>query len=236
MRYFFSLVLPVQNQEEIIESVVKKIIAVLEKTKINYEVVMVENGSKDKTLKKLKELARINKRIKVTVSKSGYGQAVVHGLNRARGKYIGYMPSDGQCDAQVLPKVVKEIKKSEVDLVKVFRVSRESALRKYISKAFNLLANLLFNLKVIDINGSPTVFARSELNKLDLQANDSFLDTELLVKAKYLNWNIVRVSMRNFKREGGKSTVKPSIVMEFLKNMYDWRLANKFKTWKNAVK
>jgi len=236
MSYQFSLVLPVQNQEDIIESVTDRIVAVLKKAKINYEIVMVENGSKDNVLKVLKKMARKNKRIKVTVTSSGYGRAVVYGLKKATGKYIGYMPSDGQCDEKVLPKVIKEVQEPGVDLVKVFRTSRESVLRKNVSINFNLLANVLFFLRFWDINASPTVFRKINLKKLDLQAKDSFLDTELLIKARYLKWKIVRVPMENFNRAGGKSTVKPLIVLEFLGNMLDWRFGNKFVTWKNEVK
>lgn len=236
MTYQFSLVLPAQNQAEIMEAVTEKIAEVLKKTKINYQLVMVENGSSDKTLEVLKKLAKRNKRIKVAVSDPGYGRAVVHGLNKAEAKYVAYMPSDGQCDEKVLPRVVKEVQKPGVDMVKVFRTSRESTLRTIVSFGFNGLANLLFQLRIKDINASPTCFLRKELKKLKLQATDSFLDTELLIKTKYLNWNIIRVPMRNFKRESGKSTVKPPIVLEFLKNMYGWRFGGKLDQWKNEVK
>jgi len=232
----FSLVLPVQNHADIIASVVEKIVKILKKIKIDYELVIVENGSTDNTLKVLKNLARKNKKIKVVISKPGYGQAVVYGLNQTKGKYICYMPSDGQCDASVLLKVIKTIQRPEVDLVKVFRTSRESVLRKNISINFNLLANVLFFLRFWDINASPTCFKKVNLKKLSLLAKDSFLDTELLIKARYLKWKIVRIPMENFNRAGGKSTVKPTIVFEFLKNMIDWRFSNKLAKWKNEIK
>ena len=229
----FSLVMPVQNQAEIISKVVKSIVKVLKENKIKYQLVMVENGSSDKTLVILKHLAKKNNKIKVTVSDAGYGRAVIHGLNLADGKYVCYMPSDGQCDEKVLPQVFIGAKKT--DLAKVFRTTRESILRTSVSLGFNFLANLLFNLKVKDINASPTCFLKSKLKILKLKSPDSFLDTELLIKAKYFKWQIVRIPMRNFKREGGKSTVKPPIVLEFLKNMLEWKFI-KFKQWKNEIK
>ena len=235
MNYSFSLILPVQNQAEIISKVVNKIVKVLKENKINYQLVMVENGSKDKTLSVLKQLASKNNRIKIITSRIGYGQAVVYGLNQAQGKYLCYMPSDGQCDEKVLGKVFQVIQKRGVDLVKVYRTSRESALRKNVSINFNLLANMLFFLMVWDINASPTCFKKTELNKLNLQAKDSFLDTELLIKAKFLKWKIIRIPMQNFNRVGGKSTVKPPIVFEFLKNMLDWRFSHKLLNWKNEI-
>ena len=232
----FSLILPIQNQAEIMDLVLEKIIKTLKKTKIRYEVIMVENGSTDNTLKRLKDLAKKNNRLRVVVSKPGYGQAVVYGFNRAKGRYICYMPSDGQCDESVLPQVIKAMQKPGVDLVKVFRTSRESVLRKNVSINFNLLANLLFWLRFWDINASPTCFKRANLKKLNLLAKDSFLDTELLIKARHLKWKIARIPMNNFSRAGGKSTVKPPIVLEFLGNMIDWRFSNKLSQWKNEIK
>jgi len=227
MNYDFSLVLPMQNQAEIAESVTTKIIKVLNQNKINYELIMVENGSTDATLVVLKKMARKDQRIHVAVSKPGYGRAVIHGLKLARGKYLSYMPSDGQCDAGVLSQVIKSITQPGVDLVKVYRTSRESALRKFVSGGFNLLANQIFNLNTIDINASPTAFPAKNLKRLKLESPDSFLDTELLIKAKKLNWRIVRLPMKNFNRIGGRSTVKPTIVFEFLKNMIHWRFCGK---------
>lgn len=227
MNYDFSLVLPMQNQADIISLVSNQIVEILENAGINYQLVMVENGSKDKTLSILKQLARKNKRIKITTSLPGYGRAVIRGLKKADGKYIGYMPSDGQCDATILPKVFEEVKKKSVNLVKVYRTSRESWMREYVSKVFNWLANLCFNLKVRDINASPTAFAAKNLERLKLESLDSFLDTELLIKAKKLNWRIIRLPMKNFNRIGGRSTVKLTIVFEFLKNMISWRFCGK---------
>jgi len=223
MNYDFSLILPMQNQAETIRQVTSQIVKILKQAKINFQLVLVENGSQDKTWQLSKQLANKNRRIKAIMALPGYGRAVITGLKSANGKYIGYMPSDGQCDATVLPKVLEAAQKKSVDLVKVYRTSRESLLRKYVSKGFNLLANLCFDLKVKDINASPTVFAAQKLKQLKLKSPDSFLDTELLIKAKKFNWKVVRIPMRNFNRGGGKSTVKPTIVFEFLKNMIKWK-------------
>src|SRR3989344_62594 len=124
MKPDFSLVLPMQNQAENIEATVKDIAGILAAGKINYELVLVENGSTDTTLEMVKKIAALNKRYRVTVSLPGYGRAVIHGLNLARGRYIAYMPSDGQCDALVLPRVIAAAAQPGIDLVKVWRTSR----------------------------------------------------------------------------------------------------------------
>lgn len=227
MKPDLSLVLPVQNQAAITAAVTTTIVAVLEKNQINYELVIVENGSSDNTLTVLRQLAAANHRIRVFSCPAGYGRAVIHGLNQARGKYLAYMPSDGQCDPLVLPRVCKTITQPNVDLVKVFRTSRESTLRKLVSLSFNFLVNLIFSLRARDINASPTCFPKIKLKLLKLKSPDSFLDTELLIKARRLKWRIVRLPMKNLKRAGGKSTVKPKIILEFFRNMWQWRFYEK---------
>ncbi|MBU1085628.1 glycosyltransferase family 2 protein, partial [Patescibacteria group bacterium] len=212
MKPFLSIVLPVQNEAEFVSRVIMEIEAMLTQSKIDYELVVVENGSTDESLAVLKKLALINPRVKVGVSSPGYGRAVVYGLNQAKGEYLSYMPSDGQVDIRVIPRLVELVKTNKYDLVKVYRISRESLVRKYVSWMFNQLAKSVFGLRVKDINASPKVFKSGELRKLNLKSKDSFLDTELLIKAKKFDWKIKEVPMENLKRVGGKSTVKPKII------------------------
>src|SRR5690348_12552669 len=95
----FSLALPVYNQADIIVPVVKDIEEQLKPLKISYELIVVENESPDNTLEVLRDLAKKDAHVRVVTTKKGYGSAVIAGINAAKGKYVGYMPSDGQIDA-----------------------------------------------------------------------------------------------------------------------------------------
>lgn len=228
-----SLVLPVHNQETIIRSVVEDIISVLESIPISFEIILVENGSTDNTLSVIKKMCQKDNRLKATTAPLGYGSAVLKGLSKARGKWVSYMPSDGQIDAKILISLVEEYKTGEYDLVKIYRKNRENFFRYFRSKIFNLIINLIFGkVPVKDINGSPRIFKRSALKKLNLTYTDSFIDTEFILKARYLKWQVKEIPMRYFARAGGKSTVRLATIVEFLKNIFYYRFTDKFKLWK----
>lgn len=226
-----SLVLPVVDEEDIITGVVADITSLLTNESIDFEIILVENESKDNTLSVIEKLARKDKRIKVARTKRGYGSAVLAGLKIANGCYVSYMPSDGQIDASILGQLWQEIKKDKYDLVKIKRLNRESFPRFLRSKMFNLLARLLFAIDIRDINGSPRIFRRNKLPVLDLSYLDSFIDTEFAVKAHLLGWKIKEIPMRNLERKGGKTTVNIGTILEFLKNFLIFRRGDRLKKW-----
>ena len=227
-----SLILPVLDEEKIIEKVVADVVSIFEKNSLDYEIILVENGSGDKTLEVVKNISQKNRRIKVTVTQRGYGSAVLKGLKEATGIYVSYMPSDGQIDATILPILYKEILGQKYDLVKIKRSNRESLIRFIRSKVFNILARLIFPITISDINGSPRIFKIDKLSLLDLHYKDSFIDTEFAVKVALLGWKIQEIPMKNIERVGGKSTVNINTVLEFLNNLYNFRNSRDLEIWK----
>ncbi len=229
-----SLVLPIHNQADITESIIDSIEKKLKKTNITYEILMVENGSSDNTLSVLKNLEKRNPRLKTFVAPMGYGSAVLNGLKKTKGIWVGYMPSDGQIDLAVLPPLINELKKNHYDVVKIFRTTRESFVRNMRSKLFNMLARTVYGkLPVKDINGSPRFFKRKYLSILDLQYTDSFIDLEFTLKARYLHLKIKEYPMQTLPRAGGKSTVHLGTVFEFIGNILAYKLGSKFDSWKS---
>lgn len=227
-----SLVLPIHNQATIIAPVVKDIYNILKKGKINNEIILVENGSKDDTLKILNKLAKKYTNTIIIVTKLGYGSAVLAGLKVSKGEYVSYMPSDGQLDPNLVPLLYKTIIKGIYDLVKIKRITRENTIRYLRSKVFNLLTRLLFKITVEDINGSPRIFERKWLSVLDLQFKDSFIDAEMAIKAYYLKWKIKEIPAKTLPRLGGKSTVNFKTVIEFLSNLFNYKFGKNLKLWK----
>lgn len=228
-----SLVLPVHNQAEIIESVVKEIVKVINSIGIGYEILMVENGSSDKTLYVLKQLTKKNNKLKYLVAPKGYGSAVIAGLKKSHGDYVSYMPSDGQLDPKLLIELWGLVTSSNYDMVKIRRITREGPIRFWRSKIFNILARSWHSIpnSISDINGSPRIFKRKWLKELDLTYIDSFIDTELAVKANYLHWRIKEISANTLPRVGGKSTVNYRTVIEFLRNILTFRQTIKWRVW-----
>lgn len=230
---FLSLTLPVHNEEEIIEKVVEEVIQALNKCKVTYEILLIENGSKDKSLDKLAILSKKHKNVKHYISTQGYGSAILKGLKESKGQYVGYMPSDGQVDLSILQKLISNTPK--YDLVKVKRITRENFSRTFISLFFDLIIYILFNSKLLDINGDPRIFLRKELKVLNLQSKDSFIDTEFTIKLSKLNWSVLEIPIRNIDRYGGKSTRHFGTFIEFFKNIYAYKFSSRLKNWDKTI-
>ncbi|RJR30269.1 glycosyltransferase family 2 protein [Candidatus Microgenomates bacterium] len=228
-----SLVLPIHNQGSFIAGVLDDFRGIFAKEKFSYEIICVENGSKDDTLAVLREYAQKHKRIVVTVSKQGYGAAVIHGLAKAKGTYVCYMPSDGQLEAHLVPQEFKLITQKHYDLVKIKRVTRENWQRFVQSKVFNLLGRIVTQTKIKDINGSPRIFLRTWLPILRLESPDSFIDTEMALKTRILNWKIVEIPAPTLPRVAGESTVSYKTVFEFIKNLINFPNKPSMVAWKN---
>lgn len=219
-----SLVLPVHNEADIIQSVYMDVREMLRGLRVPFEIILVENGSSDASPGVLKRLAKTHPDTSVLVAPRGYGSAVLAGLARAKGMYVSYMPSDGQIDLAVFPEVWRLSQTGQWDMVKVKRVTRETWARTVTSRAFSLIMTVLFGIPLYDINGSPRIMLRSKLAGLGLTYTDSFLDAEMVVKATRLGWRIREIPMKTLSRLGGVSTRSAATFIEFFKNIWDFRI------------
>jgi len=230
---FISLTLPVHNEDDIIEKVVDEIIKALNKCKVSFELLLIENGSRDKSLDKIISLSKKYKCVRHFVSTQGYGSAILKGLSESKGKYVCFMPSDGQVDLTILPKLIANAPR--YNLVKVKRITRENFGRTLISFSFDLIIWLLFSSQFLDINGDPKIFRRNELKKLDLKSKDSFINAEFVIKFSKLKWKVLEIPIKNIDRYGGKSTRHFGTFIEFFKNILDFKFSDKFKTWEENI-
>lgn len=227
-----SLILPVHNEEDIIEPVFKSIYGMLLKMKIGYEIILVENGSADNSLEIIRKLAKNFSNTKVLIAKQGYGSAIIAGLAKSRGDYVCYMPSDGQVDIELLPKLWHKITKEKWDVVKIKRVGRESLQRLLISWILSIVIMILFRTPFWDINGDPRIFKKENLSKLDLKYKDSFIDSEFSVKTKLLGLKVHEIKTKTLPRTGGKSTRSIHTFLEFFKNLWEFKTGKSLALWK----
>lgn len=217
-----TLVLPVCNEEEIIGSVIEKIIKAL-KGKISYEIIAVENGSTDLSFQILQDLKDKYSNLRVFQSKKGWGNAVKEGIKQARGEYLCYMVSDNQIDPKYIPEVYKIISLGDCDLVKVKRVKRESLFRTLNSKAYNFFALILFGINVSDINATPKIVRTTVIKKLNLQSENIAFDLELLYKLTRRKLKVKDVAVVSKKRDKGVSKTNLFSALEMLIEMFKLR-------------
>ncbi len=227
-----SLAMPMYNEEGVVKHVVTKMEKALDKEGIDYELVIVNNGSKDKTGEVLDTLSKKDKRLKVVHIKEnqGYGWGVINGLKACKGEIIGYADGDGQVSSEDIIQVYKHLKHKNVDFCRALRNTRSDGLnRKVASFFFNNIFSLFFFKKIVDVNAKPKFFTRRFYDSMDLKSKDWFIDSEILIYMIHKPFKSAEVLVKSIDRKAGKSNVALRTVSEFLMNMIKWRIA----LWKN---
>lgn len=235
----FSLVIPFYNEEENVRSVVDGLVNAFEEKLTDYELILVNNGSMDKTPQILEEMSE-RKRGKIKVVhvpvNQGYGWGIINGLSAAGGDFVGYMCGDGQIQPGDVVRAFDCINSGKCDLAKVKRVARRDGLvRKVLSQGYNSLFFLLFNVRSLDVNGSPKILKRELLEVVSPVSKDWFIDAELMIKAKHLDLKVEEVPVEFLRRKAGRSHVKFATIWEFVKNMFGYRFGRGALEWQEKI-
>ncbi|MFH1126427.1 MAG: glycosyltransferase [Candidatus Altiarchaeota archaeon] len=185
-----SVVTPVNNEEKILEKSVSTISKYLEdNVDRDFEHILVENGSTDRTLEIAKKISQKDSRIRVfQIPERSLGRGLRIGFENARGDFVVWYPIDLAIDLSYIKNSLADIK--DYDAVISSKDHPESILtrpfmRKLSSKVYNTLINLLFNLGFSDTQCVKT-FKRQPLQKLlpEVKTNDINFEVELLYRAR----------------------------------------------------
>ena len=148
-----SIILPVYNEEQNIEAVINDICSILPLITDDFEIIIVNDGSKDGTLAILERICREKAYIKVVThcKNSGYGKAIMSGVVNARFPLVFSMDADGQFNIRELEKALLYFK--EFDIVIGCRVNRADSLyRKILAIGYSWLVFLFFGSRLKDVN------------------------------------------------------------------------------------
>lgn len=202
-----SLVLPAHNEEENIAAVVHDAEAVLPTIFSDYEVVVVNDGSKDRTGEIADQLAAANPHVRVIHHEvnRGYGDTITTGMNAAKGDYIMFTDSDRQFDLRDLNRLAPYV--PHYDIVAGYRIKRnDPAMRLLYARLFNVAVQLLFNVHVRDIDCAFKVFHADVLKGMNLQARYGLINAEILAKANVRGRTIVEVGVNHLPRTAGEQS------------------------------
>ncbi len=213
---------------------VKSVKEVLNRQKINLELVLVGNylphDYDDETPAVLRKLQAEDPRtIKIVVKpkKGMMGWDMRSGLERAKGQIIAVIDGDGQMPPEDLVKTYDVLKKGGYDLVKTYRQTRYDRLwRRIISQIYNLLFVLLFpGTGWRDINSKPKIFTRKVYDLFNLNSDDWFIDAEIMIQARRLRLKVAEVTTAFHKRTIDRPVlVKTGAIFEFLINLIKARI------------
>ena len=174
-----SLVIPVYNEEVLIEEVFSRTRKAMLSIGEDFEVILVDDGSTDTTLEKLKSCHDKDKRFKVLALSRNFGHQAAYtaGLSYAKGAYIAMMDGDLQDPPEMLPEMYRKLVNEPIDIVYGKRTERKEKLAKRVSIGlFHSIFRRLSNLKDIKQVGNFSILSRNAL--------DAFL--RLTEKNRYL--------------------------------------------------
>lgn len=207
-----SVFFPAYNEEVLLKPTVEKANKILEKIASEYEIIIVNDGSKDKTGKIADQLSAENKKIRVIhhPQNRGYGAALKSGMYNAKYPWIAFTDSDGQFDFSEITKLIKKQKETGADIVAGYYLKRAVPFYRILGSklAWELPVFLLFGLKMRDIDCAFKLFRKEVVEKIPpLKAERGpFITTEFLVKAKKAGFKIVEIGVHHYPDVAGGST------------------------------
>jgi glycosyltransferase involved in cell wall biosynthesis len=223
-----SLVLPAHNEEPNIRAVVEEASRVLPTAFSDYEVIVVNDGSKDRTLEIAQALASENPHVRVVnhpVNK-GYGAALTSGFNAATGDFIMFMDSDRQFDINDIHRLTPYVE--DYDIVAGYRIKRNDPAHRLLNaKIFGLAVRLLFDINIKDIDCAFKVMRSDVLRGINLESPGALINTEILAKAKVQGCSLTQVGVNHYPRlEGEQSGASIKVVFRAFWEMVRlwWRM------------
>jgi len=218
-----SLFFPAYYDEHNIPKVVEAALRVVEELGIaDYEVIIVEDGSPDRTGEVADELAARHRRVRVVhhPRNLGYGMALRTGFREAAKDYVFYTDGDNQFDLAELKKFVALL--PYTDIVSGFRVKKQySTYRKLTSFVYNLILRILFDITDRDVDCAFKLYPTELFRRMELTSRDAFIDAEIAIKARLLGYASTEVGVRHLPRMDGISTgARPSVIFRTLAEIY----------------
>lgn len=204
-----SVFFPCVNEEGNLESTVHKAINVLDKLKLDYEIIIINDGSVDRTGQIAQVLAGENKKIKVInhPKNLGYGEALRSGFYASKYDTIVYTDGDRQFDFSEVTKFIDKL--DQADLIIGYRMKRQDPFfRLLFAKGWALSLFAFFRLKLRDVDCGFKMIKREVLEKIPrlVSQRGAMINAELAIKTKKAGFKVAEIGVNHYPRLSGKPT------------------------------
>src|SRR5882672_7629982 len=216
------------NEEGNIDQAVASALAALAAVSDRYEVIVVDDGSRDRTGAIADRLAAANPLVRVihhSINR-GYGAALRSGFQAASHSLVILADGDNQFDLGELPILIRALE--GFDVASGYRIARrDPAIRRLYAFLYNQLARLLFDIQVRDVNCGFKIYRRDLLERLlpQLRSTGALINVEMLARARKLGARVIEVGVHHYPREAGQQTGgSPAVILRAVRELVElWR-------------
>ncbi|MCE5299747.1 MAG: glycosyltransferase family 2 protein [Spirochaetia bacterium] len=222
---------PAYNEEQNIVPLAEKTSGVLASICEDYEVIIVNDGSKDRTAEVSAELAKRDSHVRVInhEKNKGYGGAVKTGLNSAKFEWVFFTDGDGQFDVEEIRELVKLSDKN--DFIVGYRIKRADPFnRKLNAFMWGTMVKLLFRFWVKDVDCAFKLMKKEIIERAQVESEGALISTELLAKATRMGYKIAEVGVHHYPRRAGTQTgAKLKVILKAFVELF--KLYGKIQKW-----
>ncbi|MDD5131983.1 MAG: glycosyltransferase family 2 protein [bacterium] len=222
MKPEISVFFPCYNEADNIRATVAKALGILSGITDTYEVIIVNDGSNDRTGEVAQDIARQDAHVRIVTHEQnkGYGAALRSGFAAARYDIVCFTDADGQFDLSEITQFLPFIDK--FDVVLGYRIKRQDKFyRKINTFIYKASINLFFRLGVRDIDCAFKMFRRAVMNSFTINSDGAVASAEMLIKAKRKGYRFVEVGVHHYPRLAGQPTgAKLSVIFKAFTELF----------------
>lgn len=220
-----SVFFPCYNEQENVGRTVERALAVLKKLEADFELIIVNDGSFDRTGEIADEIVDRDNRIKVVHHHQnlGYGAALQSGFKASTKELVFYTDGDGQFDIGEMPSLLPLME--NYDIVSCYRLNRQDNLvRKINGWCWTKLVCLLFGMKIRDIDCAFKLYKREIFDNIRLSSTGALIDTEILARAVRKGYSITQKGVHHYPRAAGIQTgANLRVICRAFKELFELR-------------
>lgn len=223
-----SVFFPAYNEEGNIASTVHRAVEILKDLDLEYEVIIVDDGSTDKTGEIADRLASEIPGVSVVHHPNqGYGGALRSGFENSKYEWVAFTDADGQFDFAEIKKFLKFTESA--DLILGYRLGRaDSFLRRFFTWGWSLLPRILWGLNVRDYSCGFKLIKKEVIDAVGpIESEEKVFQIEFLVKARKKGFRFAEVGVHHYPRKGGSQTgANFKVTLRSLKELFKlwWKL------------
>lgn len=231
LSYFF----PAHNEEANLEGMVAEALETLPTLAETFEIIAVDDGSRDGTPAIADALAAAHPGVVRVVhhpTNLGYGAALRSGFAAARYELVAFTDGDRQFKVADIGRLTERLAAPDgPDVVVGFRIKRADPLvRTLYARAYRLANRIFFGLKVTDVDCACKLFRRDALGDLRVESSGAFFSAEMIIKLRAAGRSVIEVGVPHYSRTAGSATgARPQVILRAVRDFWLLRL----RMWAN---